>query len=210
MPGLLITFEGPEGAGKSTQVARLRERLADRDVEVYREPGGTALGDRIRELLLNGEPMHANTEMFLFMAARAELIAQRLEPALLRGAIVVLDRYHDSTLAYQGARGARTFWPESFPRPDLTVLLRLDPQRGLWRQRQAGRALDRIESEPDEFHLRVAAEYDRLAAAEPGRFLTVDAMHEADVIEGLVWTRVSELLSGTPSPALPARGREAS
>ena len=199
MPGLLITFEGPEGAGKSTQAARLRERLAGRDVELYREPGSTELGDRVRELLLDGGGMSPETEMFLFMVARAELVAQRIAPALLRGASVLVDRYHDSTLAYQGARGARTFWPESFPRPDLTVLLRLDPQLGLWRQRAAGRRLDRIESEPDEFHLRVVAEYDRLAAAEPGRFLVVDGQREADEIEGAIWPRVAQLLAPVPS-----------
>ena len=199
MPGLLVTFEGPEGAGKSTQAARLRERLAGRDVELYREPGSTELGDRVRELLLDGGGMSPETEMFLFMAARAELVAQRIAPALLRGAIVLVDRYHDSTLAYQGARGARTFWPESFPRPDLTVLLRLDPQLGLWRQRAAGRRLDRIESEPDEFHLRVVAEYDRLAAAEPDRFLVVDGQREADEIEEAIWARVAQLLAPVPS-----------
>src|SRR3979409_747691 len=105
--------------------------------------------------------------MFLFRGARAEPVGERILPALDRGAIVLLDRYHDSTLAYQGARGARTFWPESFPRPDLTVLLRIDPRHGLGRQRFAGKDQDRIESEPDAFHARVAAEYDRLAAAEP-------------------------------------------
>ena len=199
MPGLLITFEGPEGAGKSTQAARLRERLAGRDVELYREPGSTELGDRVRELLLDGGGMSPETEMFLFMVARAELVAQRIAPALLRGASVLVDRYHDSTLAYQGARGARTFWPESFPRPDLTVLLRLDPQLGLWRQRAAGRRLDRIESEPDEFHLRVVAEYDRLAAAEPDRFLVVDGQREADEIEEAIWARVAQLLAPVPS-----------
>ncbi|MDQ6921519.1 MAG: dTMP kinase [Candidatus Dormibacteraeota bacterium] len=194
MAGLLITFEGPEGAGKTTQVAALRRRLGDREVEVHREPGSTELGDRVRELLLHGGAMSPEAEMFLFMAARAELLAQRVLPALERGAVVILDRYHDSTLAYQGARGARTFWPESFPSPDLTVLLRIDPRRGLGRQRFAGKDPDRIESEPDAFHARVAAEYDRLAAAEPGRFLVVDAEQPADDIADRVWERVGRLL----------------
>ena len=194
MPGLLITLEGPEGAGKSTQLELLRERLADRAVEVYREPGSTRLGDRVRELLLNGEAMNPEAEMFLFMAARAELVGERILPALDRGAIVLLDRYHDSTLAYQGARGARTFWPESFPRPALTVLLRADPRLGLRRQRLAGKAPDRIESEPDDFHRRVAAEYDRLAAAEPERFLVVDADQSAEAVAERIWGRVSRLL----------------
>jgi dTMP kinase len=194
LPGLLITLEGPEGAGKSTQLELLRERLADRAVEVYREPGSTRLGDRVRELLLNGEAMNPEAEMFLFMGARAELIGERILPALDRGAIVLLDRYHDSTLAYQGARGARTFWPESFPRPALTVLLRADPRLGLRRQRLAGKAPDRIESEPDDFHRRVAAEYDRLAAAEPERFLVVDADQPAEAVAERIWERVSRLL----------------
>jgi dTMP kinase len=194
MAGLLITFEGPEGAGKTTQVAALRRRLGDREVEVHREPGSTELGDRVRELLLHGGAMSPEAEMFLFMAARAELLAQRVLPALERGAVVILDRYHDSTLAYQGARGARTFWPESFPSPDLTVLLRIDPRRGLGRQRFAGKDPDRIESEPDAYHARVAAEYDRLAAAEPGRFLVVDAEQPADEIADRVWERVGRLL----------------
>jgi dTMP kinase len=132
--------------------------------------------------------------MYPAMAARAELIGERVRPALDRGAIVLLDRYHDSTLAYQGARGAPTFWPESFPRPDLTVLLRVDPRLGLLRQRRAGKAPDRIESEPDDFHSRVAAEYDRLAAAEPERFLVVDADQPAEAVAERIWGRVSRLL----------------
>ena len=199
MAGLLITFEGSEGAGKSTQVAELQLRLADRDVVVLREPGSTELGDRIRDLLLHGAPMSPEAEMFLFMAARAELLAERVGPALDRGAVVMLDRYHDSTLAYQGARGARTFWPDSFPRPDLTVLLRSAPGRGLGRHRTAGKRPDRIESEPDSFHARVAAEYDRLAAAEPGRFLVLDAEQPAQVIADRVWNRVNRLLPVTAS-----------
>ena len=199
MAGLLITFEGPEGAGKTTQVAELRRRLADRDVEVHREPGSTELGDRVRDLLLNGAGMSPEAEMFLFMAARAELLAERVLPALDRGAVVLLDRYHDSTLAYQGARGARTFWPESFPRPDLTVLLRIDPRLGLGRQRFAGKDPDRIESEPDAFHARVAREYDRLAAAAPGRFLVLQAEQPVEDIADRVWRRVSRLLPVTAS-----------
>ena len=92
-----------------------------------------------------------------------------------------------------------TFWPESFPRPELTVLLRIDPRRGLRRQRSAGKDLDRIESEPDAFHARVAAEYDRLSAADPGRFLVVDAELPAEEIAALVWERVGGLLPVTAS-----------
>jgi dTMP kinase len=197
LAGLFVTFEGPEGAGKSTQVARLRERLSHPDVEVHREPGSTRLGDRVRELLLNGAAINPEAEMYLFMAARAELIGERIFPALRRGAIVILDRYHDSTLAYQGARGVRTFWPKSFPKPDLTVLLRIDPRLGIWRQRLAGKAPDRFEAEAEDFHSRVAAEYERLARAEPERFLVVDADQPADAVADRVWERVSQLLPVT-------------
>jgi dTMP kinase len=138
--------------------------------------------------------MSAEAEMFLFMAARAELLAEHVKPNLERGATVILDRYHDSTLAYQGARGATTFWPASFPRPDLTVLLRIDPRQGLGRQKSAGKEPDRIEAEAETFHRRVAAEYDRLAAAEPERFLVVDASEPAEDVAGRVWERVSSLL----------------
>ena len=151
-------------------------------MEVHREPGSTRLGDRVRELLLNGAAVNPEAEMFLFMAARAELIGERILPALRRGAIVILDRYHDSTLAYQGARGVRTFWPESFPRPDL-----------------AGKAPDRFEAEADDFHSRVVAEYDRLAGEEPERFLVVDADQPADAVAERVWERVSQLLPVTAS-----------
>ena len=183
MAGLLLTFEGPEGAGKSTQVARLQEQLRDRDVEVHREPGSTRLGDRVRELLLNGAAVNPEAEMFLFMAARAELIGERILPALRRGAIVILDRYHDSTLAYQGGgRGLETSWPTFFPKPDRTYLLALPPEISLRRLSDA----DRIEREPLEFHQAVAKAYERLAAAEPKRWMVLDATASPEAIHEIV------------------------
>src|SRR5205807_7245284 len=138
LSGLFITFEGPEGAGKSTQVELLRAALSARDPVVTREPGGTPLGERVRALLLHdGVAMSGEAEMHLFMAARAELVARVIAPALATGRIVIADRYHDSTLAYQGgARGAPATWPASFPRPDRTFLLELPPEVGLERQRR--------------------------------------------------------------------------
>ena len=131
--GIFITFEGPDGAGKSTQVELLAQALAEREPLVFREPGGTELGERIREIVLHRpESMSAEAEMHLFMAARAELLRTRIEPALAAGRIVIDDRYQDSTLAYQGGgRGAPVDWPASFPKPDLTILLVLPPDVGL-------------------------------------------------------------------------------
>ncbi|OLC15450.1 MAG: dTMP kinase, partial [Actinobacteria bacterium 13_1_40CM_66_12] len=118
-PGLFITFEGPEGSGKTTQVELLGAALANREPVLVREPGGNELGERIREIVLYGAlELDAEAEMYLFMAARRQLIAEVIAPALAAGQIVVADRYHDSTLAYQGgARGVPTTWPSTFPRP---------------------------------------------------------------------------------------------
>ena len=190
--GRFITFEGPEGAGKSTQVELLAAALADQDPVVTREPGGTELGERVRDLLLHSGLQPApETEMLLFMAARAELVRRVIAPALAAGRTVIADRYHDSTLAYQGGgRGVATWWPDSFPRPDVTFLLDLPPEIGLERQRRRGRAGDRLETEASGFHQAVAAAYRRLAEAEPGRFRRLDATRtpeavHADVIAAL-------------------------
>lgn len=184
MGGVFISFEGPEGSGKSTQVERLRQALPG--ALVVREPGETALGERIRELVLHGPAMAPAAEMYLFMAARAELLDRVIEPALAAGRVVVADRYHDSTLAYQGGgRGLAVGWPPEFRRPDRTYLLALPPALGLARARGEA-AADRMESEPLGFHAAVAAAYDRLAAAEPGRIVRLDATLDADVLAGLV------------------------
>jgi dTMP kinase len=194
--GLFITFEGPEGAGKSTQVELLRRALAVRDPVVTREPGGTELGERIRALLLHGGlAMSPEAEMFLFMAARGELLAQVVRPALAAGRIVIADRYHDSTLAYQGgARGAATSWPAAFPRPDRTFLLELPPEVGLERRRRSGGAADRMEAEALDFHLRVARAYRRLAEAEPARWVRLDATRPPDELHAAVMAALADLL----------------
>ena len=196
MAGVFITFEGPEGAGKSTQVELLREALADRQPVVTREPGGTDLGERVRDLLLHAEiDMAPETEMLLFMAARAELVARVIRPALLERRVVIADRYHDSTLAYQGgARGAPAWWPESFPRPDRTFLLELTPELGLERLGSRGRKADRLELEDVEFHRAVLCAYRRLAAAEPGRFVRLDGTRPPREIHAAVMSEVSGLL----------------
>jgi dTMP kinase len=196
LPGLFITFEGPDGSGKSTQVELLARALSDRDPLVVREPGGTELGERIRELLLHRpEGMSAEAEMYLFMAARAELLETRIKPALAAGRVVIDDRYHDSTMAYQGGgRGVGAEWPAHFPKPHLTVLLALPAEEGIGRHEGAGKLLDRLDAESLEFHRSVAQTYDRLAEAEPGRFLRLDATADPEEIHRMVMRRVGQLL----------------
>ncbi len=196
--GLFITFEGTEGSGKTTQAELVGEWLEAHDPVVVREPGGTELGEQIREVLLfKGLAIDAEAEMYLFMASRRQLIAEVIEPALSQGKIVIADRYHDSTLAYQGgARGVPTSWPPTFPRPDVTFLLAGPVETGLGRHEQAGKAKDRMEQESLDFHHRVAEAYDRLAAAEPERFVRIDATGSRDKIHLEVRDRLKPLLEG--------------
>ena len=182
-PGRLIAFEGVEGSGKSTQLELLRQALEGRgrEVVVTREPGGTPAGERMRAVLLDPEvELHPRTEALLFAAARAELVEAVIRPALERGAVVLCDRYLDSSLAYQGgARGLGLGPVEEVNRfatggllPDLVVLLDLDPADGLGRRR---RDRDRIEAQDLGFHQRVRQAFRDLAAADPGRFAVVAA-----------------------------------
>jgi|SRR5690242_8205064 dTMP kinase len=183
--GLFITFEGTEGSGKTTQAELLAEWLAKKDPVLVREPGGTELSEQIRDLLLyRGLAIDPEAEMYLFMASRRQLVAEVIEPALAAGQVVIADRYHDSTLAYQGgARGLPTTWPPSFPRPDITFLFVGDVEAGLGRHAAAGKSKDRMERESIEFHRKVAEAYERLAAAEPNRFVRLDATGSRDKIQ---------------------------
>src|SRR5260370_6682452 len=151
--GRFITFEGPEGSGKTTRVERLGAALASREPVMVREPGGNELGERIREIVLySALELDAEAEMYLFMAARRQLIAEVIAPALAAGQIVVADRYHDSTLAYQGgAKGVPTTWPATFPRPDVTFLLSVPVESGLERLAKAGNKPDRMTTHPIQF-----------------------------------------------------------
>jgi len=190
--GLFITFEGTEGSGKTTQVELLGEKLSRRQPVVVREPGGTELGERMRDvLLMSGMQLDGEAEMYLFMAARRQLLQELITPALALGRIVIADRYHDSTLAYQGGgRGVPVIWPATFPRPDVTFLLALPVEHGRQRQLSAGKSADRVERESIEFHNRVAAEYDRLAAAEPERITRLDASETREAVHHKVMDRV--------------------
>jgi dTMP kinase len=195
--GLFITFEGTEGSGKTTQAELLSEWLEKESPVLVREPGGTELGEQIRDVLLyRGLAIDAEAEMYLFMASRRQLIAEVIAPALAAGQIVIADRYHDSTLAYQGgARGVPTTWPPTFPRPDITFLLEGPAEVGLNRHEMAGKSKDRMEQESIDFHRKVAEAYEKLADAEPQRFVRLDATGSRDKIHLEVRDRLKTLLA---------------
>ena len=183
---MFVSFEGLDGSGKTTQVERLRAALeADgREVVTAREPGGTALGEQLRALVLHGEPMTPWAEALLYAAARAELVAEVIEPALARGADVLLDRYLDSSVVYQGiARGLGrdellelNLLATGGLLPDRTFVLAVDPQRSLGR---VGARPDRIEREEAGFHALVAAGYEELAELYPERIVLLDGSLDA-------------------------------
>lgn len=185
---MFITFEGGEGAGKSTQAHLLRDALAgNAEVVCTREPGGAPGAEVLRELLLSGEHDWAATaEIYLHFAARAEHIDRTIQPALARGAIVISDRYADSTMAYQGyGLGADRALIAALTRllpvmPDLTVVLQASPAVAAQRVAARNAVLDRYESMDPGFHERVAAGFATIAAAEPGRCVVVPANGSVD------------------------------
>ena len=177
-------------------MAGIFRALADRDPLVVREPGGTALGERIRDLVLHDRAMSPAAEMYLFMAARSELLAESIQPALAAGRLVLADRYHDSTLTYQGGgRGLQTYWPQFFPKPDRTYLLAMPAEAALRRLTSA----DRIEGEPLAFHRAVAEAYDQLVAAEPARWLRLDAAAPAEEIHRRILADAGALFRRAPA-----------
>lgn len=204
-PGRFISFEGVDGSGKTTQAARLAGRLRARGFEVVVavEPGGTAVGEKIRAILLDrrNSGLTAETELLLYFASRAQNVAEVIRPALARGAVVLSDRYTDSTIAYQGyGRGLGEQVVRQLHRvacgdlwPDLTLLLDVEPEVGLERARQRG-ALDRMDAQAREFQRRVRQGYLELAAREPGRIRIIDARGELEAVGAAVEAAVGTLL----------------
>lgn len=216
--GLFIAFEGGDGAGKSTQAARLAEALQSQGHTVLRtrEPGGTPIGEKLRSLVLDHGHGHidAHTEALIFAASRAAHATQVIRPALERGEIVLTDRYIDSSVAYQGAgRGlgedavrSLNEWATSGLQPHLTVLLDVDPAVGR-RRRTAGEAAeDRLESEADDFHTRIRDAFLQLARRSPESYLVLPAHHSVGELAEQILARVESLLAahhGVPADILP-------
>lgn len=207
MPGLFITLEGGDGVGKSTQAALLEAWLREQGQTVLRtrEPGGTEVGQELRQIVLH-HPGHIapRAEALIYAADRAHHIATLVRPALDRGEIVLQDRYFDSSVAYQGAGRVLdatevrdlSLWAAEGLLPDLTVLLDLDEDAARARLDAADKPFDRLEAEAGEFHRRVRAAFLALAAAEPERFLVVDAADAPEAIAERIRLRVAELLVG--------------
>ena len=205
--GVFITFEGSEGCGKSTQVQRLAVRLEQAGVAVLvtREPGGTAIGEKIRDLLQfapESFAMTPETEVLLFEASRSQLVRETIQPALEKGTVVISDRFFDSTTVYQGV--ARKLSPEivetlnafaiGATRPDLTFILDVDvatARARMLRRVRPAVVVDRMEQEPVEFYERVCAGYRELAKREPDRVVLMDGSQSASEIEHQVWDTLS-------------------
>ena len=216
--GRFITFEGGEGAGKSTQIHKLAKRLAQQsamvniEVVTTREPGGSPVAEKIREILVTGDPdgITPKAELMLVMAARIEHVQKRIYPILRSGGWVLCDRFIDSTLAYQGyGRGMNTQhltmlnqWAIAGLQPDLTILMDIDPVIGLARTKprvveQTSLTVspeDRFEQEGIQFHRLVNAGFLKLAQAEPNRFVTIDASQDINTIHHAVWEAVSGVI----------------
>jgi dTMP kinase len=208
MTGLFITFEGPEGSGKSTQVRILAKYLSEngRDFITSREPGGTYLADALRTILLDKETgnMSAKAELLLLQTARADHVEKIIKPAIDSGQIVICDRFTDSSIAYQG--GGRGIDTETICRlnsfstgdikPDLTFILDVPPEIGLERARGYGRKeLDRLESEDLDFHIRVRETFLALAKKSPERYLVLSGTESVASISEKITSKVEEALS---------------
>ncbi len=199
--GVFVSFEGGEGAGKSTQVAAVAERARDlgRPAVICREPGGTALGERLRNALFAGDAPSTAAELLVFAAARAQLVHEVIEPALRDGALVLCDRFADSTVAYQQyGRGVDPAVVEAVNsaatgglRPHLTVLLDMTPEAAL---RRGGGGANYMEREEITFHERVRSGYLELARVDPDRWLVLDATLPPDQLTATIWARLERLI----------------
>ena len=214
--GIFITFEGPDGSGKTTQIELLADCLQADGFEVLktREPGGTGIGDQVRTVLHNvtNTAMVSEAEILLYSASRAQLVGQLIRPALVRGTVVLCDRYADSTIAYQGygrgldlaaLRQITTFATGGLT-PDLTIYLDCPVEEGLNRKQRA-LALgegewNRLDQEPVKFHRRVRQGYLALAAAEPDRWLVLDAVRSIEEIQREIREAVTSVLERKKVP----------
>lgn len=204
MSGIFITLEGGDGTGKSTQIALLHEWFESHGREVVRtfEPGGSEFGKEIREIVLHSRGhIEPRSEALLYAADRAHNVATNVRPALERGAVVIQDRYIDSSVAYQGAGRVLdaieirdlSMWATEGLVPDLTVVLDLDPVVSRDRLLAEKKKFDRLESQELDFHVRVRESYLAMAAAEPQRFLVVDATHDRFAIRDRIIERVGAI-----------------
>ena len=198
---MFITFEGPEGSGKTSQLPKLKGYLQEMGHTVFstREPGGTSIGDQIREVLLTNKntDMHPRAEILLFQASRVQLVEQEILPRLARGEIVLCDRYADSTLAYQGyghqvdmkVLRAIVGFATGGLKPDLTLLLDLNVEVGLQRRQKDG-DINRLDAFTLDFHKRVRAGYHQLAQAEPDRWVIIDAEKSYEIVQKQMQTAI--------------------
>lgn len=203
--GFFISLEGIEGTGKTTQAACLSDRLNDLGVRclLIHEPGDTVIGERIREVLLHVDhtEMTAVTELLLYNAARAQLIEEKIRPAISKGLVVITDRFSDSTVAYQGyGRGIDLKMIANLDlistngtKPDLTLLFDLDIEAGLKRNRTISK-VDRLELEDIAFHEKVRQGFIEIARREPGRIRLIDASLPLNTVQNAVWKIVSEIM----------------
>ncbi len=205
MRGLFVTVEGPDGSGKSTQVENIRKFFEDRgmDVILSREPGGTVIGERIRNIILDKElkEMDPMTEAMLYAASRAQHVAQVIAPALSQGKVVVCDRFVDSSLAYQGfgrGLGEAVAVINSYAirdyMPDMTFLMKLDPEAGIHRIERSRAEQDRLEQEKLTFHKKVYEGFLELEKEHPDRIVGIDASLPKDRIRDLIFAKLEELL----------------
>ncbi len=212
--GKLISFEGSEGSGKSTQIAHLAQHLQDASYDVIstREPGGTEIGEQVRNIIVHnskGDEMCAETELLLFAAARAQLVREVIAPALLRGAFVLSDRFLDSSTVYQGIGRNLAMGPVNQINrfavgnvmPDLTIVIDVPTEVSLARIRQRASDLpDRMERENIDFYEKVRAGYLVLAKGMSERFVVIDGTQKETAIEKQVWAAVQERLIATAKP----------
>lgn len=202
---MFITLEGPEGSGKTSHIPYLVEYLRERGFNVFptREPGGTSIGEQIREVIhdLKNVEMHPRTETLLYQAARAQIVEQVFKPRLTVGEIVISDRYYDSTIAYQGYGHQQDLeqvralvkYATGGLVPDLTVLLDVDVEEGL-RRKKKDNEWNRMDAYTVEFHRRVRAGYLEMVQAEPGRWVVVDAGKDWQTVQDNLREKIMELI----------------